>query len=78
VEYEYVSRHKVYERDGWVCGICGDAIDRSLGWPDLMCASLDHVIPMVDGGPHLYSNVQAAHFLCNSYKAASNESFRVA
>ena len=78
VECEWISRRKVYDRDGWTCGICGDAIDRAAKWPDLMCASLDHVVPMADGGPHLYSNVQAAHFLCNSYKSARELDLRIA
>lgn len=72
--YEPISRIKVYRRDGWVCGICGDAIDPEAKWPDQWCASLDHVIPMSKGGPHTYANVQASHWWCNSVKC-DDESF---
>lgn len=68
VFYEPVSKRKVMVRDNWTCAICGDPIDPRAKWPDMMCASLDHIVPMSKGGPHTYGNVQAAHNLCNSYK----------
>jgi 5-methylcytosine-specific restriction endonuclease McrA len=61
----------VFKRDKWTCGICHEAIDRTLRWPDLMSASVDHVIPLAEGGSHTYDNVQAAHWLCNTYKRDS-------
>lgn len=70
VEYEFVNRRRVYERDEWTCHICRDPIDPTAKWPDMMCASLDHVIPLALGGPHAYANVKAAHWLCNTYKGA--------
>lgn len=69
VAYVHVDRNKIYERDGWMCGICGDGIDRAAAWPDQMCASLDHIVPMAEGGPHQPDNCQAAHWLCNSIKS---------
>lgn len=68
VPYEEVNRRTVYERDNWTCGLCGDAIDPQCKWPDEWCASIDHIIPMSKGGGHLYSNVQAAHWWCNTMK----------
>jgi len=58
VEYEPVDRIAVYNRDGWRCGICGLTVDKRLSAPHPMAASLDHVIPISLGGPHLYTNVQ--------------------
>lgn len=55
-------------RDGWKCGICGKKINRRVKAPHPTSPSLDHIVPMSKGGGHLYSNVQAAHFLCNSQK----------
>ncbi|MEZ0366797.1 HNH endonuclease [Mycobacterium sp. pUA109] len=69
VEYEPISRRKVYERDNWTCGVCGDPVDRALKYPDPMAASLDHIKPLSLGGPHLYSNVQCAHWQCNIEKS---------
>ena len=36
-----------------------------------MAASLDHIIPLSQGGTHTYNNVQLAHFLCNISKRDS-------
>lgn len=58
----------VFERDGWTCQLCGEAIDPGLGWPDRMCATLDHVKPVARGGQDTLDNVQAAHYSCNSSK----------
>lgn len=65
VHYEHVDRPTVYERDEWTCGLCRQPIDRTLQYPHGMSVSLDHVIPLAHGGPHTYSNVQAAHLRCN-------------
>lgn len=65
VRYTRINRITVFERDGWVCGICGDPVDRNLAWPEPGSATLDHVIPMSRGGHHEPDNVQLAHFSCN-------------
>lgn len=61
---------EVYERSGWVCGICGQPVDQGIGFPDLMSASPDHIIPLAAGGTHTWDNVQLAHLICNSHKGA--------
>jgi hypothetical protein len=68
VEYESINKRKVFDRDGWVCGICHGPIARKLEYPDPMSASLDHIVPLSLGGPHLWHNVQAAHLWCNIAK----------
>lgn len=68
VKYEKVIRSKVFERDGWTCGICDEPVDRSVKYPDLMSVSLDHVIPLSAGGSHTYDNVQCSHWYCNVIK----------
>lgn len=69
VAYEPINSIKVFERDGWICGICHDPIDPKISWPDDRSKSLDHIIPMSKGGGHVWSNVQAAHLGCNVDKA---------
>lgn len=66
--FERFDRREIYERDGWVCGICSEPVDPALKYPDLMSASLDHVTPLALGGQHSRANVQCAHFICNSRK----------
>lgn len=70
VAYERIDRGEIMDRDGWVCAICDKPIDPALTRPDPMSGSLDHVVPMSKGGPHLKYNVQAAHYGCNSRKGA--------
>jgi hypothetical protein len=62
------SPDDVFERDSWMCGLCGETIDRSLKHPHKMSATIDHIIPLSRGGRHTLSNVQAAHKSCNSRK----------
>ena len=67
---ERLAPIEIFERDGWTCGLCGDAIDPWRRWPDALSASLDHILPVSLGGAHERSNVQAAHLSCNARKGA--------
>lgn len=78
VRYERVDRTKVYERDGWKCGICQRKVNRRLKAPHPMSASLDHIVPMSLGGDHLYVNCQLAHHRCNSLKSSSGSGDQLA
>lgn len=62
------SNLEIFERDGWVCGLCDETVDKRLKYPDPKSASLDHVVPLSLGGPHTRANVQLAHFDCNVRK----------
>lgn len=53
-----------------VCGICGKPVDKALKYPNLMCATVDHIIPIAKGGhPSDITNLQLAHFACNRQKS---------
>jgi hypothetical protein len=67
---ETFPRMEIFERDGWMCGICHDPIDPSLRHPDRRAASVDHIVPLARGGEHSRQNVQAAHWDCNSARGA--------
>lgn len=67
---EDVDRTVLMERDSWVCGICGDPIDRMAKFPAPLSPSIDHIIPLSRGGSHGYENTQAAHLSCNTRKGA--------
>lgn len=62
---ERINRFEIFERDGWICGICDGPVDRNLKWPDPRCASVDHVVPITAGGSHTADNVQCSHLDCN-------------
>src|SRR6185437_11193092 len=66
---ERFSSQEIYERDGWVCGICDQPVDRSRRYPDRDSASLDHIVPLSRGGSHTRRNVQLAHLRCNLDKS---------
>jgi hypothetical protein len=65
---EVFTNIEIFERDHWVCGICGLKVDKDISYPDPKSASLDHVIPLIHGGTHTRGNVQCAHLGCNSMK----------
>jgi len=58
---ERIDRDVIYDRDGGKCQICGKHVKRSE-------MSIDHIIPIVYGGPHLMSNVRLAHIRCNKVR----------
>lgn len=66
-----VSARQLAARDGAICGICGEEVDMTIRMPDRRCASVDHVIPRARGGKNDPTNLQLAHFICNSRKSDS-------
>jgi DNA-directed RNA polymerase subunit RPC12/RpoP len=63
------QRWQVYERDNWICRICGDPVDRAAAPGDLAEPTVDHRIPLDRGGAHAMENWQTAHRYCNSWKS---------
>lgn len=70
-----IEIHKLYERDGGLCHICGgvcDWEDKRIIGGNVICGgkypSVDHVVPLVRGGKHSWDNVKLAHRSCNSKK----------
>ena len=59
------ARVAVFENANWHCQLCGALIDPRLTFPSPGSPSIDHIIPLADGGPHEPSNWQAAHLICN-------------
>jgi 5-methylcytosine-specific restriction endonuclease McrA len=65
-----VDRLVVFERDNWICQLCGEPVDRSASYPDPRTPSVDHRVPLSKGGAHSYENCQTACLLCNVQKGA--------
>lgn len=65
---EDVDRHKVFAADGYHCHLCGDLTDRTKAAPHPKSPTIDHVIPLAQGGKHEMANVRTACFACNSIK----------
>lgn len=75
---EIVHRIKVFERDKWICQLCGDPVERDEECPHPLAPTLDHIQPLALGGDHSYANTQLAHFICNSRKGARIEGEQLA
>lgn len=67
-----ITLKKLVARDGLQCAICGGMCDwNDHTWSEYsgpLHPSIDHIIPMAKGGPHIWENVQVAHVMCNSEK----------
>lgn len=65
-----VERDVIAARDRYRCHLCGGKVNMQTAWPSRLSPSLDHVIPLFEGGAHDPSNVRLAHLGCNSSKGA--------
>lgn len=62
VPSELISLLVLAERDGWTCHICRKKVTRK-SW------SVDHLVPLCDGGHDIYANVALAHWHCNAVRS---------
>lgn len=56
---------EIFERDRWKCGVCARKVRTDLAYPDPKSASLDHIVPLSEGGEHSRANARLAHLDCN-------------
>lgn len=63
-----VFREEIADRDGWICGLCGEPVSPDVAWPDPLSPSVDHIVPLSKGGGHTVENVQLTHLQCNVRK----------
>jgi DNA-directed RNA polymerase subunit RPC12/RpoP len=69
-QVEQISSQYVFTRDRWLCHICRKRVDNTLSYPHPRSASLDHVVPLIQGGSHTRANVRLAHLHCNTSRGA--------
>jgi predicted nucleic acid-binding Zn ribbon protein len=58
-------RAAICKRDQWSCGICGERVSPALEYPHPRAASLDHVVPVSQGGTNDPANLRLVHLVCN-------------
>ncbi len=72
-------RNRIGDRDGWVCCICIEHVDRNHVWvpygPEYARGandrhpSVEHLVPVAAGGTNDESNMRIAHWGCNNRRA---------
>ena len=71
VRCETVNVLRIFERDKWVCHLCGVKTKKKLrGTCDPLAPELDHVVPLSLGGAHAPDNVACSCRQCNGFKGA--------
>lgn len=59
---------RICQRDGAMCWLCRRPIDLSVRVPHPLAPTVDHVVPLADGGSDADANLRPAHFRCNSHR----------
>jgi len=70
---------EIFERDRWRCHLCGRKVNRELSRMHPRGGTIDHLVPISDGGTDEPSNVATAHRACNLAKGAgaANDQLRL-
>jgi 5-methylcytosine-specific restriction endonuclease McrA len=63
--WDGVTDAEILDRDHWTCGICRKRIGRKFRSPHPRSASIDHIMPLSEGGDDTAANKRAAHLGCN-------------
>jgi 5-methylcytosine-specific restriction endonuclease McrA len=83
IKYYSAKRRAIYARGDsidaltlfnmfdWKCYLCSQSIDPRRRCPDWRAATIEHIIPLCEGGTHTWDNVVPAHARCNFDKADS-------
>lgn len=59
------ARRFVFDRDRFICWLCGRSTDPTAPRYAASLPSLDHVVPLSLGGEHTIENLRCAHLGCN-------------
>lgn len=69
VKSEGYTLSEIAQRDRWMCGLCRKRVAMTKVVPHPKAPTIDHVVPLADGGDDTRANVQLAHFMCNCRKS---------
>lgn len=67
-EWKPYSDREIFERDGWICQLCMQPVDRKVSRTHPDGATIDHTVPLSLGGADEPANVVTAHWRCNRDK----------
>jgi len=63
------QKHRIRERDGYTCQLCGIRKDPDLSVKESQRITIDHFIPRSLGGRNTKANLYCACYQCNQVKA---------
>ena len=72
-----VSYEKIFVRDKGICQICGMPVHPVKNIDKNWDGTVDHIIPLSEGGMHSMSNCQLAHRICNSLKCKERGEYSI-
>ena len=61
----------LFNLHGWTCWICRKPINKFLRTPNWYAATVEHIVPLAQGGTHTWDNVAPSHYICNMNKGDS-------
>lgn len=76
-ESSQINVRSLYERDGGVCWLCGGLCDLGADPNSDKYPSVDHVVPIADGGLDEWDNVRLAHRWCNTKRGDRQSVHRI-
>ena len=66
--FERFDDREIFERDYWICQLCGEPVNKSLDGNHPDGPTVDHYIPLGRGGHHTRENTGLSHRHCNAEK----------
>lgn len=60
---------EIAQRDCYRCHICNGRVAMKQVVPHEKAPTIDHIVPIAEGGEDTRANVQLAHFICNARKS---------
>jgi len=76
--WDGVTDAQIMDRDRWRCGICGKRIGKTFRYPHPRSKSIDHIVPISEGGDDTAANKRAAHLCCNQARGNQGGNEQVA
>lgn len=64
-------RREIFERDHWLCHLCGEPTNPDATVPDLDAPTIDHLVPWSVSHDNSPGNLATAHYLCNTLRGAT-------
>lgn len=69
-EGDSINHLALFMMHGWICWLCKEPINPKIRKPNQWAATVDHIVPLCQGGTHTWDNVAPAHAICNFRKGS--------